>query len=184
MGRVRTFVAVVPPPSALAPLVAAVERLRGTYPASWVPAERLHLTLAFLGEVSEDTAARVADGLREAASRREPFALRLNGGGAFPRPQRARVLWAGVEGDVDALTGLARASRRAARAARVEVERKPYVPHVTVARLRHGGDATAAVAALDAVRGDEWTVGEVVLMRSVLGPKPSYEPLARCLLGS
>jgi len=179
---VRAFVAVVPPPTALAPLVRAVDGLRATYAATWVPEERLHMTLAFLGDVTEDTADRVADGLRDVAAAREPFALRLRGGGAFPRPHRARVLWAGLDGDLDALASLARATRRAARAARVDLERKPYVPHVTVARLRHGGDMRAAVEVLDAVDGDAWDVTEVVLMRSVLGPRPSYEPLARAAL--
>jgi 2'-5' RNA ligase len=176
---VRTFVAVVPPPAVLAPLLRAAEPMRGSFRASWVPPERLHLTLAFLGEVSEETATRVADGLRAAAADRAAFALRLRGGGAFPRPRRARVVWAGVDGDLDALSALARATRHAARAAGVDVERTPYVPHVTVARLRAPGDATAAVAAFGAVTSEEWTVTEVVLMRSVLGPKPSYEPLAR-----
>ncbi|HEV2892013.1 MAG TPA: RNA 2',3'-cyclic phosphodiesterase [Frankiaceae bacterium] len=179
----RTFVAVVPPPPVLAPLVRAAGALRGSFAASWVPEERLHVTLAFLGEVSEDTARRVEEHLGEAAAEREPFALRLRGGGAFPRAARARVLWAGLDGDLDALSSLARATRRAARAARVDVERKPYVPHVTVARLRRPADVSGAAAALDAVTSQVWTVTEVVLMRSVLGPTPSYEPLARLPLG-
>ena len=174
----RAFVAAVPPPEVLAPLVRAVDGLRGTYAASWVPEERLHVTLAFLGEIEEDTARRVEANVREAAAARAPFALSLRGGGAFPRPARARVLWAGLDGDLDALASLARATRRAARAARVDVERAPYVPHVTVARLRRPADVTGAVVALDAVTSEGWTVNEVVLMRSVLGPEPSYQPLA------
>jgi len=174
MASVRTFVAVVPPPEALAPLVRAVAPLRADYAASWVPEERLHLTLAFLGELGEGAAAEVAGTLRAAAAEREPIALRLRGGGAFPRPERARVLWAGVDGDVDALASLADV---------VRTDATPYVPHVTVARLRRGGDVTGAVRALATLAGDEWTVREVVLMRSRLGPNPSYEALARCPLG-
>ena len=170
----RAFVAVVPPRGVLAPLVRAVEPLRGAYAASWVPEERLHVTLAFLGEITDAKAARVEDRLRKAAAAREPFALRLRGGGAFPRAARARVLWAGLAGDVAALASLARA---------VRAEEKPYVPHVTVARLRAPSDASGAVAALSGVESDAWTVGEVVLMRSHLGPRPTYEPLARCALG-
>lgn len=180
MTAVRVFVAVVPPPEALAPLVSAVAPVRDL-PASWVPPERLHLTLVFLGEVAdpEPYGAALAAAVAEVA----PFELRVRGGGAFPRAQRARVLWAGVEGDVAALTGLARLARRTARAHRIDVERKPYVPHVTVARIRRAGvDATAAVAALDAVQGEPWPVREVVLMRSVLGPKPAYEPVRACPL--
>ncbi|HWL34992.1 MAG TPA: RNA 2',3'-cyclic phosphodiesterase [Frankiaceae bacterium] len=174
----RAFVAVVPPPSALAPLVRAVEPLRDL-PASWVPAERLHLTLVFLGEVADPLPYGAA--LAEAVAGTEPFALRVAGAGAFPRPARPRVLWAGVEGEVEALAGLARVARRTARAARIDVERKPYVPHVTVARVRRRDvDGTDAVAALAAVDGAPWHVSEVVLMRSVLGPRPEYTVLRRC----
>ncbi len=173
----RVFVAVVPPPEALAPLVAAVRPLRAAYPASWVPPERLHLTLVFLGEVAdpEPYAAALASAVGDTA----PFTLRIAGGGAFPRPARPRVLWAGVEGDVEPLTRLARTARRTARAHRIDVERKPYVPHVTVARVRRPFDGTDAVAALSAVESEPWTVREVVLMRSVLGPEPAYDALHR-----
>lgn len=170
----RAFVAVVPPPPVLSPLCRVVDGLRGAHHASWVPPERLHVTLAFLGDVTDAKAARVADRLRRDAAAREPFVLRLRGGGAFPKAARARVLWAGLAGEVDALADLA---------GTVRTERTAYVPHVTVARLRAPSDVTDAVAALSALESDEWTVGEVVLMRSHLGPAPSYEPVARCPLG-
>lgn len=176
----RAFVAVVPPPPALEPLVRAVAPLR-TLPASWVAPERLHLTLVFLGEVADPLPYGAA--LASAVAGVEPFSLRIAGGGAFPRVARPQVLWAGVEGDVEALARLARLARRTARAAGIDVERKPYVPHVTVARVRRRDlDGAAAVAALDGVRGEPWEVGEVVLMSSVLGPKPEYAVLRRCPL--
>jgi 2'-5' RNA ligase len=175
---VRAFVAVLPPPGAVAPLAAAVERLRGPG-ATWVPPERLHVTLAFLGDVTEEVAARLAERLGEAVRGVAPFPLAVAGGGAFPRAHRPRVLWAGLDGDVAALASLARLVRRTARACRIDVERERYVPHVTVARVRDRSyDGTVAVAALDAVTGPPWDVTECVLMRSVLGPKPSYEPVA------
>jgi 2'-5' RNA ligase len=182
--NVRAFVAVVPPPAALAALVRAVEPLRAAYPSgvSWVPPERLHVTLAFLGDVTEPVADHVAAALAGAVPAVAPFEARVAGGGAFPRPARPCVLWAGVE--AVALPSLARAARRAARGAGVRLERAPFVPHVTVARVRTAAlDGPAAVAALDRVSGAPWTVTEVVLMRSVLGPHPSYEPVARCALG-
>jgi 2'-5' RNA ligase len=174
----RAFVAVVPPPPALAALAAAVDPLRGPG-ATWVPPERMHVTLAFLGDVVDPMP--YGEALAAAVAGVEPFALRVRGGGAFPRVARARVLWAGLDGDVEALARLARIARRTARAARIAVERKPYVPHVTVARVGTPGfDAAPAVAALDAVEGEPWTVTEAVLMRSVLGPKPEYRVLRRC----
>lgn len=171
----RAFLAVVPPPAALAPLVAAVDALRGPG-ATWVPPERLHVTLAFLGEVPDAVAARVGERVGTAVRDVAPFSVAVAGGGAFPRPARPRVLWAGVTGDTGALAALARVTRREARAAGADVERAAFVPHVTVARVRaRDYDGTAAVRALDGVAGEPWPVTEVVLMRSVLGPRPSYE---------
>ena len=177
----RAFVAVLPPPESLAALAAAVASLRDANPGlSWVPPERMHVTLAFLGDIADETASRVVDGLADAVRGTTPFALRIERGGAFPRPARANVLWAGLAGDLDALSSLARVTRRVARGARVEIERTPYRPHVTVARVRRRGlDGGPLVAALDAVRGEPWTVTETVLMRSHLGPKPSYDVVGR-----
>lgn len=178
---VRLFVAVVPPPSALTALAEVVAVVRDAYPqATWVPPERMHVTLAFLGEVADP--ARVVKGL-PALGEHPAFELRVRGGGAFPRAARPNVLWAGLDGDLEALARLARHSRRVAREAGIEVERAPYRPHLTVARVRRRDfDGRSAVAALDAVSGEPWTVTEAVLLRSHLGPHPSYEPLARAPL--
>lgn len=178
----RAFVAAVPPPSSLAALNSALEPLRRSGSGvTWVPEERQHVTLAFLGEVADPVP--YGEALAEAVRDVAPFSLRLSGGGAFPRAARPRVLWAGVTGDVDALSTLARIARRRARALSIAVERAAYVPHVTVARVRRpDADVGDALAALDAVRGEPWTVTDVVLMRSVLGPQPEYRVLRRCPL--
>jgi 2'-5' RNA ligase len=62
--------------------------------------------------------------------------------------------------------------------AKLPFDRKPMRPHVTVARP---GDRITAIelagdlAALDAYEGPEWTVDEIRLMRSHLGPHPTYD---------
>ena len=178
----RAFVAAVPPPGSLAALNSALEPLRRSGSGvTWVPEERQHVTLAFLGEVADPVP--YGEVLAEAVRDVPSFALRLSGGGAFPRAARPRVLWAGVSGDVDTLSALARIARRRARALSIAVDRTKYVPHLTVARVRAADyDAAEALAALDAVHGEPWTVTDVVLMCSVPGPKPEYRVLRRCPL--
>ena len=162
----RLFVAVRPPAQVLAHADAALAPVRAAHPdLRWVPAERWHLTLAFYGEVPDDkvdgTARMVERRLRGHAS----CALSFAGAGQFSR----RALWLGVSGEVDVLRATARA---------VTFERRPYRPHLTVARLRGGVDAAPAVESLTTYAGPVWTAGTVHLVRSRLGPSPSYEDVA------
>ncbi|MGH3508655.1 MAG: RNA 2',3'-cyclic phosphodiesterase [Nocardioidaceae bacterium] len=94
----RLFVAVRPPDTAveelesfLAPRHEAASRFRWTDPEQW------HLTLAFLGEVADRHLDDLVDRLGRAAARRTPGTAAVVGGGAFPNPARAKVLYAAVE---------------------------------------------------------------------------------------
>lgn len=109
-----------------------------------------------------------------------PPRLQLGGGGRFGRG-RFTVLWVGLKGDLDALVALSRASRRELRRARLPYDRRPYRPHLTLARP---GDLLAR-AAVDEDRdtlagylGPSWPAAEMVLVRSHLGPRPLYHRLA------
>ena len=90
--------------------------------------------------------------------------LRLAGAGTFSR----RAVWLGVTGDVDRLL-------RAAYG--VAADDRAYQPHLTVARLRGGTDPAGAVAALSSYAGPSWTADEVHLVRSRLGPRPTYDDI-------
>lgn len=175
----RLFVAVAPPPAALDHLARALAEARGSPsagdPLRWIPPERWHLTLVFLGEVADDRADRLAAAIAPVAAARPPLALSLRGSGAFPG-----VLWIGLAGDLADLDGLARAARRAVRAAGVAVERRPYRPHLTVARSRQ--PAAAALHAtrdrLGAYAGPVFSADALRLVRSYPGPQPRYEQVA------
>ncbi len=183
----RLFVAVVPPLAARDALAAAVELVRD-HPGGprWIPPERWHITLVFLGEVDEAVALpRLHRALAVAAGDAAPLRLQVAGAGRFPGGGSPRVLWAGVSGDLDALTALARATRRAARASRISVERAAFRAHLTLGRWRQGDDADRGVdAALADYHGPAFDVTEIVLLRSHLGPKPSYDQIGRWTLGS
>ena len=86
----RLFVAVVPPPVILDELDATVAPLRPAWPAlRWTGRPAWHLTLAFLGEVSEDIAAALGPRLERAAHRHPSLSLSFACGGAFPAPARS-----------------------------------------------------------------------------------------------
>lgn len=95
--------------------------------------DELHLTLHFLGEVAANDSSAVKAGL--ATVRMHVFAIRLSGVGMFPSERHAKVLWAGVERNVD-LTALHRSIATVlANAIGFRPEERPYSPHITLARL-------------------------------------------------
>ena len=110
-----------------------LRRLQGDLPnVRWIPPENLHITLRFLGEVSESVATELDEEL--ALIEADAFEARLRGVGRFESRGSARALWAGVE-----LTPLLAALRARVEAAAVHAglapERRKFHPHVTLARL-------------------------------------------------
>ncbi|WP_203695676.1 RNA 2',3'-cyclic phosphodiesterase [Catellatospora coxensis] len=175
----RLFVAVFPPPGAVGHLAAVVDSLAVSRARARVtPTERWHLTLAFLGEVPDESVGPAT--LALSAVDGPVGELRIRGGGRFGHG-RSTVLWAGVEGDVDSLTRVGRAVRRELRARRLHPDDKRFAPHLTIARPgdRIGHSELAGdLATLHDYTGPAWPVTELVLVRSLLGPHPSYTPLA------
>lgn len=115
----------------------------------WVPADQLHLTLVFAGEL-EDAA---VEGLCEEVRALEVPALSLSLAGLehFPPRGEPRVVWAKIGGDVDALTALQ--ADLAARAERhgVPREKRGFVPHVTLGRVKSAFGSLALVDQLQVV---------------------------------
>lgn len=126
----RLFVAIDLPEDVarrLARIVAAPPPgVRPTRPA------QMHLTLHFLGDVAEETMPDLRG--RLAQVRGTPFAIDLTGIGRFPPRGRPTVLWAGIDLE-PALADLHGRIGDAVARSGIPVERRPYVPHVTLARL-------------------------------------------------
>lgn len=193
----RLFVAVYPPESALDHLAAAVGRLRLGQAAADGTNVRLagrplwHVTLVFLGEVADDRAPAAAEAVQAGVARWRPASgtapvLQLAGGGRFGRG-RSSVVWIGLAGEIDPLYQLTRSVRRSLRAARLGFDRKPFRPHLTIARPGDrlpATDLAADLAALARYAGPVWPVDRLRLVRSFPGPKPVHEPVAGILVAS
>ncbi|WP_280879237.1 RNA 2',3'-cyclic phosphodiesterase [Streptomyces pseudovenezuelae] len=190
----RLFAALLPPESVLAELGSAVDELRrlpGADGLRWTGRPGWHFTLAFYGEVHDDVVPELSARLERVARAGEPFGLAVRGGGEFGQ---GRALWVGVEGDLAAMGLLAERCEGAAREAGVGMgEHRRYRAHLTVARSREAVDVRSYLARFDEFAGREWTVGEVVLVRSnlpragaagVSGEEPRYEAVARWALGA
>lgn len=170
----RLFLALELAPELLAALEQAVAPLRALEPRiAWVDPARRHLTLRFIGEGDEALAGRLASAIDGVAGRHRPFAMRLGGLGAFPNFRRARVLWIGVDGE-PRLELLHHDLELACEEAGVELEGRPFRPHVTLARVRTPLDAEHARALARAARGIPFSatqeVAAITLFDSVLAP--------------
>ena len=176
----RLFVGLAPPAAVLDDLDAVCAPLRpGREDLRWTSRELWHITLAFLGEVSEESLSRLLPRLERAARRHVAFGLSLAGAGAFPSPARANVLWIGVSGDRKGLGELAMSVAAGARRAGAPPPdaRHRYRPHVTLARCRMPADVGPVVAELSGYQGLAWTAEKIHLIRSTLGSQPRYETL-------
>ena len=119
-----------------ASLDAATEPMRAVAPdLAWVDAHRRHLTLKFVGESPDEALPGLVAVADAVAASHRPFELALHGAGAFPNFRRARVVWAGVEAE-PRLELLHHDLELACLDAGVEVEGRPFRPHVTLARVR------------------------------------------------
>jgi 2'-5' RNA ligase len=177
---VRLFVAILPPPAALEELEAAAAPLRPAWPGlRWTGHDAWHVTLAFLGEVSEVPAARLAPRFERAASRHPGLSLSFSGAGAFPGAARARVLWTGLRGDRRAMGGLAASVAAGARRAGAPPfgENRRFRPHLTLARCKTPLDIRPLVGELSEFSGTPWTADQIHLIRSYTGSGPRYETL-------
>lgn len=175
----RLFAAVIPPDHVVEDLDAFLAPRREAGPFRWTLPEQWHLTLAFMPDVEERRLDDLVERLARAAKRRTAFRLRVGGGGAFPNAGRARVLFAGVDGNESARTELSRlatGARAAASKAGAEPEGGKFRAHLTLARLGRPAEVSSWVRLLDGYVGPDWEVGELALVASYLGEGPRKRP--------
>lgn len=156
-STLRLFAALIPPAAAVEHLDAFLEPRRDADPdLRWAGPEQWHLTLAFAPDVPEYLLDDVTQRLASAAQRRRLGPLAVAGGGAFPDPDRARVLWAALAHDVpseqDELTALARGARTAFATAGADVDGQRFRAHLTLAAAAPARERDALGAGAGVVR--------------------------------
>ncbi|MEV6973142.1 RNA 2',3'-cyclic phosphodiesterase [Kitasatospora sp. NPDC093806] len=171
LPTLRVFVALAPPDDAkdelaraLAPAYAAYPRLR------WNRIEDWHITLAFLGELPSTAVPPLRSVLADRAHSHPALHLGLRGGGHFD----GRLLWSGIDGDLDGLHQLAADVRQLVRSCGIEFNERPLRPHLTLARARRDDPVSVPQAAegLAAFVGRRWPAERLHLVGSNIGRGP------------
>lgn len=138
MDLVRSFIAIELPQQVTQGLAKLQESLLQFTPkgVKWVDPAGIHLTIKFLGEVPSNQISLISTNLAEVAKGIKAFSLGVEGLGVFPDSRRPRVVWVALIGDVDELVQLQQAVDSALSPLGFKKENRPFVPHLTLARLR------------------------------------------------
>jgi 2'-5' RNA ligase len=151
---------------------------------TWIPPERMHLTVRFIGQTDDPLTAAIltalATPLQVAA-----FDLRVGGVGAFPRGGKPQVLWAAVEAGTPQLQAIEREVTRRLDTVGIPPETRPFHPHLTLARVREaaGLRTTPLFTNLENTSLGATRVETITLYESRLSPRgPTYRALQQISL--
>jgi 2'-5' RNA ligase len=170
----RVFVALELPP-AIKESAAAVQRelMKSEAQVGWVRTEGMHLTLKFLGEVSESQLSEIEKALESAAGGTGSIKITVRGIGVFPNPKNPRVVWLGIQPEDDRLLRLQERIDRAMAPLGFPPEKRDFRPHLTLGRVKSSrglDDLMKVMAVHHHFLAGECTLGELHLIQSELKP--------------
>ena len=144
--------------------------------ASWIPPDKMHLTVRFIGHVDD---ARVPAVLDAVAPPLEipPFDIDLDRCGAFPRSGPPRVFWIGLSAGLPELEAMHHEFNRRLLPLGFAPEERTFTAHLTLARIKEAPrdaarTARAILATLPVPRVHS-RVNHATVFQSVLSPRGS-----------
>lgn len=144
-----------------------------------VEKENLHITLRFLGEISESALASVISSLKRVSFKK--FQAHISGLGAFPSIKNPRVVWAGVKEGFAELIQLHSIIEKEFLDSGLRFEKEEYHPHVTLARIKDRRSIKKILDLLEQNKEKDFGSFEVKsfsLKQSILTPRgPIYKDI-------
>ncbi len=165
-------------------IVSRIARIKDTIttlnvPVKLVEDENLHITLLFIGEVSDYAVDLIKDSLSDL--RFKSFKIHITGLGAFPSVVKPRVVWVGVKEGSKELENLQKEVESRVRRAGVRFQKQEFTPHITVGRVKGVKNITSLSKILVEYQDEDFgwhEVSEVKVKQSILTPKgPIYKDL-------
>ena len=140
---IRTFIAVDLPPGvleALGQVTAQLQEKLPDTPVRWVNHQKMHLTLKFLGDISNENISMVEKILYSEAAKRQAMEIGIGGIGAFPKMRHPRVIWIGVEAPTE-LFDLRRGIEDGVARLGYNYDKYDFTPHLTLGRISRKASA-------------------------------------------
>lgn len=98
----------------------------------WKYVDNFHLTLKFLGEIKPESVGNIDKKLLGICNGFKEFKLKFSSLEYFPGKKSIRVLWLGLEGDVDELINLQEEIDIQLKSIGFKPEKRNYIPHITI----------------------------------------------------
>lgn len=138
--KIRSFLALDLPEEMREIISRTLEEMRKTHlDIRWVRPDGIHLTIIFLGDVPLESLPRMGDRMGAVCRAFGPFDLALTGPGVFPNNRRPRVLWLGLDGELQRLTAFKEALEERLMPFGIKPEGRNFRPHLTLGRFRGTG---------------------------------------------
>lgn len=174
MPTLRSFIAIELPPH----IQAGLERITGRMKTSttdvrWVRTADIHLTLKFLGDVDEERVPELAASIAACTAGTAPFTLAVRSLGAFPNEHNPQIIWIGAEDESGRLSRMQQALETGLAGIGFKAEKRPFAPHLTLARIKSSRGKEAARRALKECTSAEcgsYEVEHICLFKSDLTP--------------
>ncbi len=179
MRTMRTFIAVNIPVDIKQNLQEEINRLRALIrdeSVRWVRSEGIHLTLKFLGEISNNSIGEIRKTLNREVEKHPTCTLHVGGFGCFPNRRRPRILWVGITEDNGTLAQVQSSINEKLVPLGFGKEERRFHPHLTLGRVRRNVSTSDITQLQDAI--NEFDVGqigqfevrEIHLIESILKP--------------
>lgn len=170
---IRSFLAFEQPDAIRAPIrEVSAALVKSRLDVRWVKPESIHLTVVFLGSVSVENLAAMERPLEETCGRFGPFQVWLKGLGCFPSGRNPRVLWVGLEGDIERMGRFRDEVQARVAPFGVREEKRPFRPHLTLGRFnrppRGDRELERILEGYGTLSTPACVLGELVLFKSEL----------------
>ncbi|NQT55640.1 MAG: RNA 2',3'-cyclic phosphodiesterase [Desulfobacteraceae bacterium] len=141
----------------------------------WVKASNIHLTMVFMGNILMEHLEGISEAVSKACKMYGPFNISLKEMGAFSNRRNPRVLWVGLEGDIERMSYFRGTLQKSLKSFGVKEEKRQFNPHLTLGRFRKGSRPSEHLDDLlsryQDLTSPVSTLEELVLFKSDLNPK-------------
>jgi 2'-5' RNA ligase len=170
----RAFIAIDLPESVKSFLSEAQEALKSYgFGVKWVRPQNIHLTLKFLGDTAAADTDKIVEAMTLAANNCPIVSLTAKGIGVFPNVRRPRVIWAGLNGQIEVLANLQQTLNAHLANLGFATDTRAFKSHLTLGRVKGKIASDRMLAAIDKLKeleSESFETREVILFKSELRP--------------